>query len=93
MEARAEGVVVEKRGKLRIWLDGAFVLEIADLEVEAFDLAVQLRRETVSVSKKRTFSRWLGKGDEREGNLPATRPSRSSPLFPLERSAPCRSWP
>ena len=44
MEARAEGVVVEKRGELRIWLDGAFVLEITDLEVEALDLAVQLKR-------------------------------------------------
>ena len=42
---KARGVVVEKRGKLRIWLDRAFVLEIADFEVEAFDLAVELERQ------------------------------------------------
>lgn len=52
-KTRAEGVVVEKRGELRIRLDGAFVLEIADLEVEALDLAVQLERRT-RISTKET---------------------------------------
>ena len=35
-------MIVEQGGELRIRLDGAFVLEITDFEVEAFDLAVQL---------------------------------------------------
>ncbi len=35
-------MIVEERGELGVWLDGAFVLEITDFEVEAFDLAVQL---------------------------------------------------
>ena len=35
-------MIVEEGGELRVWLDGAFVLEIPDLEVEALDLAVQL---------------------------------------------------
>ena len=38
-------MIVEKRGKLRIWLDGAFILKIADFEVEAFNLAVQLEKQ------------------------------------------------
>lgn len=43
-KTRAEDVIVEEGGELWVWLDGTFVLEIADLEVEAFDLAVQLER-------------------------------------------------
>lgn len=39
-ETCAEGAVVEEGGELRVRLDGAFVLEVADFEVEAFDLAV-----------------------------------------------------
>ena len=39
-ETCAEGAVVEEGGELRVWLDGAFVLEVADFEVEALDLAV-----------------------------------------------------
>lgn len=38
-----EAGVVEEGGELRIWLDGAFVLEVAYLEVETFNLAVELR--------------------------------------------------
>ena len=33
---------MKQGGKLGVWLDGAFVLEVADFEVEAFDLAVEL---------------------------------------------------
>lgn len=40
-EASGDAGVVKEGGKLGIWLDGAFVLEVADLEVEAFDLAVE----------------------------------------------------
>jgi len=40
-EAGAEAVVVEEGGELRVGLDGAFVLEVADLEIEAFDLSVE----------------------------------------------------
>ena len=57
-EGRKARGVVEKRGKLRIRLDGAFILEIADFEVEPFDLAVKLE-EGVSVSQD--SSRWLEK--------------------------------
>lgn len=46
-KTRTKGGVVEERGELRIRLDGTFVLEIADLEVEALDLAVQLEREAM----------------------------------------------
>ena len=35
-------VVVEKRGKLWIYGDGSFVLEVPDLDVEASDLSVEL---------------------------------------------------
>lgn len=35
-------VVVEEGGKLGVYGYSAFVLEIADLDVEAFDLSVEL---------------------------------------------------
>lgn len=35
-----QGGVGEEGGELRVGLDGAFVLEVADFEVEAFDLPV-----------------------------------------------------
>lgn len=41
-EASGDAGVVEEGGKLRVWLDSAFVLEVADFEVEAFDLTVEL---------------------------------------------------
>lgn len=48
---------------MRVWLDSAFVLEIADFEVEAFDLAVQLERLYQQDLKN---LRRVGKGRERE---------------------------
>ena len=41
-EASGDAGVVKEGGKLGVWLDGAFVLEVSDFEVEAFDLAVEL---------------------------------------------------
>jgi len=41
-EAGVQEGVCEKGGKLRVDGDGAFVLEVADFAVEAFDLAVEL---------------------------------------------------
>ena len=41
-EASGDAGVVKEGGKLGVWLDGALVLEVADFEVEAFDLAVEL---------------------------------------------------
>ena len=41
-EASGDAGVVKEGGKLGVWLDGAFVLEVADFEVEALDLTVEL---------------------------------------------------
>ncbi len=41
-EASGDASVVKEGGKLGVWLNGTFILKVADFEVEAFDLAVEL---------------------------------------------------
>ena len=41
-KASGDAGVVKEGGELGVWLDGAFVLEVADFEVEAFDLTIEL---------------------------------------------------
>ena len=64
---------VEQGGELRVRLDRPFVLEVADLEVEAFDLAVQLGRGDVNEDRS-TFALGLrkclpGKGTYQQSGL------------------------
>ena len=74
-------VVVQKRGKLWIYGDGSFVLEVPDLDVEASDLSVELAF-LGCLSWKR------GKGDSPKLRL--SRSGRPSLLgwFGLYRSSP-----
>lgn len=67
-------------------LDGAFVLEITDLEVKAFDLAIELGR--VGMVWRKVYQKKHGE----RGDLPIKQLSHSSQPFPLGQSELCRSW-
>jgi len=62
-------VVVEERWELWVYGDGAFVLEVSDLDVEAFNLSVELGSFSMAVKGESENVSYEGRGFLTQTNL------------------------